>query len=290
MALFFNISKNLAQSSLASSYTAGDSTITLQTGDGAKFDAPNFVIAFNSPPDFFVLVTGISGDVLTVQTTGFDGSTPVNEPVNTQITEVITFGVLQSLLLEGAGQVGPASGWTAVNMGSSSIIDGFNGRVILQLQDASSLQWRILEKSTPSTPYHVVMKIRSVQFAVNVQDAGLYFYDGTKLMGIEYLSSSSIGLVLRVQKMNSVTSDNSTAASSSTILSTVPYGLWLRIGNDGTNVTFDYSIENGSWINMFSEAVGTFITPTKFGFGGMSATSGAAPAFMVSAEALQITP
>jgi hypothetical protein len=96
----YNIDKNLAQSSLVSPYTAGDTTITLQTGDGAKFDSPNFVLAMGVPPEFFLKVTGKSGDVLTVDTSGFDGSTAVGLAAATPVTEVITSGVLKALLLQ----------------------------------------------------------------------------------------------------------------------------------------------------------------------------------------------
>ena len=94
----FNISKNLAQSSLASGYTAGGSSITVQSGDGSKFDAANFVVAIGNPPQYFLEVTAKSGDTFTVNTSGFDGSTPVSVASGTQVTEVITAGVFQDLL------------------------------------------------------------------------------------------------------------------------------------------------------------------------------------------------
>jgi hypothetical protein len=104
----YNISKNLAQSTLASSYAAGATTITVQTGDGAKFDAAPFVIALNNPPDFFLEVTAVASDTFTVDTSGFDSSTPINEASNVQVTEVITAGVLQALLAAASPVLGTA--------------------------------------------------------------------------------------------------------------------------------------------------------------------------------------
>lgn len=96
------IDKNLAQSTLAAGYTAGNSTITVQTGDGAKFDSPTgsqaIMLALNDPPDYFLICTGRSGDVLTVQTTGAEGTTAISEAANCKVTQVITAGVFQALL------------------------------------------------------------------------------------------------------------------------------------------------------------------------------------------------
>ena len=50
---------------------------------------------------------------------------------------------------------------------------------------------------------------------------------------------------------------------------------WLR--NDGTDLYFDYSLDGANFINLWSEAVGSFITPTQYGFGGISDTSGGQP-------------
>jgi hypothetical protein len=102
----FQISKNLAQSTLASGYTAGNTTITVQTGDGAKFESSgNFVVAIGNPPQFFLKVTGVSTDTFTVDTSGFDGSTAVSVGAATSVTEVITAGVLQALLTAQGGMV-----------------------------------------------------------------------------------------------------------------------------------------------------------------------------------------
>lgn len=101
----FNYTKNLAQSSLAAGYTAGNTTLTVQTGDGSKFDTAPFVVAIDNPPQFFLQVTNVSGDTLTVDTSGFDGSTAVSVSAATPVTEVISAGVLQSLLLGAGGTV-----------------------------------------------------------------------------------------------------------------------------------------------------------------------------------------
>ena len=50
-------------------------------------------------------------------------------------------------------------------------------------------------------------------------------------------------------------------------------GLYARWRNNGTNLYADYSLDGSNWINFYSEAVGSFITPTSYGFGGLSVGS-----------------
>lgn len=124
----FQISKNLAQSSLASGYTAGNTTLTVQTGEGARFDTTHFVVAVDNPPAYFLEVTGRTGDVLTVDPGGYDGSSPVSVAANTKITEVITAGVLQSLLAGANPVLGTAkfsaAGGTIASLVTTGAISG----------------------------------------------------------------------------------------------------------------------------------------------------------------------
>ena len=53
--------------------------------------------------------------------------------------------------------------------------------------------------------------------------------------------------------------------------------IWIQLRNDGTDLYFDYSLDGANFTNLWSEAVGSFITPTQYGFGGLSVTAGALP-------------
>jgi hypothetical protein len=46
-----------------------------------------------------------------------------------------------------------------------------------------------------------------------------------------------------------------------------------RLADDGATLTFAYALDCRTFTTIFSEAVGTFITPTKYGFGGLNADS-----------------
>ena len=89
---------NLASSTLASSYTAGDSSITVATGDGAKFPTTgNFTVAVGQPPNFFLQCTARTDDTLTVDTSATEGTTAANASSATAVTHVITAGVLDGI-------------------------------------------------------------------------------------------------------------------------------------------------------------------------------------------------
>lgn len=182
---------------------------------------------------------------------------------------------------------GPLSNWTWVNQTSNSVTASAtdaNGVVSITIPDCSTLNWRLLTKSVASTPYSYIGYFRHVTFNKNSQTTGMYFYDGTKLMGLELLSQANANIWLRVEKLTNVNTDNSTVANLgqsggafTTPLqpSTLQSGVWLRLRNDATDIYFDWSLtgSKGDWFNLYSEAVGSFITPTKVGFGGVSVTS-----------------
>ncbi len=178
---------------------------------------------------------------------------------------------------------GPLSGWTGVNTGANWTQTDVGGSINLVITRNASLNWRLITKTQPATPYKRVIFMSGIAPYQASSTLGAYFYDGTKLMGIEVLvqgltaTGLSGGLVpvctLRVEKINSVTSDNSTAASITGIGALMVSGIWLRLGNDAVNVSFDWSLDGVVWNNLFSEAIGTFITPSKYGVGGVCAAT-----------------
>ena len=179
----------------------------------------------------------------------------------------------------GAGApAGKVSDWTGVNTGANWTATDSAGSIYIKITTNSSLNWRLLTKVVPATPYTIDIFWRSYEAVVSAQNTGVYFYDGTKLMGLEALALSGV-YYLRVEKMTNVTTDGSTAASlnggsSVNLMGPWAGGLCGRLSNDGATLTFAYSMDCRIFSTLFSEAVGTFITPTKFGFGGLSQAAG----------------
>lgn len=183
-----------------------------------------------------------------------------------------------------------------VNQGSSAVVQtaGSGHPIMITIPTDASLNWRGRSLAQPSTPYKLTVYIRSDELQ-NVSGAastmGIYFYDSTKMMGIEFLNLAGGGLLwcnqIRVEKMANVTTDTGTSA-------TLPAGggacspvsgggnafpqgyggFFLRIKNDGSTLTFSYGFDGDNFIDLYSESVGTFITPTKIMFGGLNLNNG----------------
>lgn len=166
--------------------------------------------------------------------------------------------------------VAPVAGWTGVNTASlwTQADSGGGGHFTI---GSSGLNWRGLSKAQPSTPYSVTAFWTGFQSTGNTSGTGLYFYDGTKLMGIELLQ----GNLFRVEKITNVTTDSGTAASFTGFKGApdLGAGIWARITNSGANLTFSWSADGVSFTTLFTEAIGTFITPTHYMIGGVQAGS-----------------
>ena len=61
--------------------------------------------------------------------------------------------------------------------------------------------------------------------------------------------------------------------------------IWVQLRNDGTDLYYDFSFDGTNFINFYTETVGFFITPTMYGFGGLSETAGGVPYVMSDALA-----
>lgn len=143
----------------------------------------------------------------------------------------------------------------------------------MTIPSASSLQWKLLTRSAPATPYSVVAFIRFAQFPNNNSStSGLYFYSASsgKLIGLETITQLNIQNV-RVERITSVTADNSTVYAQSGGGAFCYGGAWARITNDGSSLYFDLSYDGINWTNLYSESVGTYITPDHVGWGGIDA-------------------
>jgi len=203
----------------------------------------------------------------------------------------------------GGGATVPAlSSFTWVNQspssGSSSARQTVaSGPIEMTIHDGVSvLQWTLLTVAAPSTPYKLTVNMRGYQPSGSADGSnsatfGVYFYDGTKLEGWEMLLQASGAMRARVEKITNVNADGSTAFNGSGAgVTIVNAGLlnmpamsnWWQLRNNGTTMYFDYSVDGANYINAFSEAVGTFLTPTNIGFGGLSITSAAQPNIVVN--------
>jgi hypothetical protein len=167
------------------------------------------------------------------------------------------------------------SAFTWVNQGSDTTSNNGNS-IMVSIPSVGSLSWGILKKTAPVAPWSVADYTKAAMVSSgNAQDVGLYLYDGTKLLGIEVLVQGRP--ILRIERINNVTTDNSTVFTQSfgaTDFFQWPNpmtgGMFVRWRDDGTTLFADYSLDGSNWFNLYSEAVGAFITPTAYGFGGLN--------------------
>lgn len=188
------------------------------------------------------------------------------------------------LVLSGGGgsvyTVPKVADFSWVNQGSSVAADGLDQLVLHIPDDNTTLNWRGMFKSQPSTPYNVVMFVRTWQARAASQATGMYFRDssGGGWMGIELLTQNSVNS-LRVQRVTNPTTSGSTQTTIAwDAMWSVPEDrLCLRLRNSGSNLYWDYSPLGDVWVNVYSEAVGATLTPNQVGFGGVCVTSTVAP-------------
>ncbi len=181
---------------------------------------------------------------------------------------------------------GPVAGWTGVNTGADWTATDAGGSINAQIIRNGSLNLRGLVKAQPSTPYTVTCFMKA-QAIVGSQSAGLCFYDGTKLIAIEWVFGSTP--VLRVQRWTNSTSASTTVFTLNNFAgfgNALYGGGFLRIGNTGANLTFDWSLDGIVWTNVYTEAVGAFLTPTHYGFEGVNITTTAGDPLTLSVQSV----
>jgi hypothetical protein len=164
--------------------------------------------------------------------------------------------------------------FTQVNFQSGTTVGTAGGNIFMTIPFQSSLNWQLLKQTTNpgSAPWSVQAFIASTpNSAASSTTAGLYISDGTKLAGMELLNGST----LRLEHMNSVTSDSGTVTSVS-LPALYSQGQYYRICDSGTTIYYETSMDGANWFTLpsFSETVGSFITPTQVLVGGVSVTAG----------------
>ncbi len=173
----------------------------------------------------------------------------------------------------GGGGTIPTSGWTARH---SPIWEDFSPqRISLCYPDGSGLNWRILTQTLGgATTYTFKATVRIIPpVPVNSSVAGLYLFDGTGLIGFEMINQGAGAQRVRVERMNSVTSDNSTVAGPTVGL--VTDTMELKIVKDATHRTFYYANGPGAtYTQYYQEAFNAFMTETDVGFGGLNTGTG----------------
>lgn len=100
--------KSGASSTLGSTYTSGDTTLTVATGEGSKFASPTagqfFFVRISNPSGAYAIrkCTGRSGDVLTLSGAATSNTTDANGTVGWAVDEVVTAEAIDQLKADAA--------------------------------------------------------------------------------------------------------------------------------------------------------------------------------------------
>lgn len=168
--------------------------------------------------------------------------------------------------------------WTWRNQGGASAAVS-NGRVLLTGTSQSGVQWRIVEQNAPSTPWTVTAKLVGQIFGANFASAGLVVVDSVSGRLIRWGPSWDVPWKSMVTRYTSVT-----AWSAHSFSSTFGFGhvspAYLRIADDGTNLTFWWSGDGLTFTRVYSEGRTAFLTNAadKIGLGVHSEGSPPIPA------------
>lgn len=142
---------------------------------------------------------------------------------------------------------------TWLNQGSATEGDGATGLFINLPSGTGANRASRYTSSVPATPYSITALVALTSGGgdgTNNPIAGLGWTDGTQLHEIQLVQAGSVMPFLQVAKCTSSTAGQSTDFSKEAPLFTSI--LWLKIADDGTNVSFGYSSDGVNFITAFS--------------------------------------
>jgi hypothetical protein len=266
---------NKIETTVASAYTAASGTLIVASDTG--FPATGtFRIRLANAEGTILRVDSRVGTTLTVTVEVDDG----DAAVGVAATIVLTAGAIAQLKTDVGGGGGGGGGWwptfvpqdmtgfTWVNQGGASISFA-NAISLLDIPAAGGTNLRALVDTAPATPYVVTAALIIRTFRTNNNAIGLVFREsGTGQLMILQVASIAASLVISVAKYNDPTSFNSGVASHDYTGAIIPTPLFLRLEDDGTDITFSYSWDGWNFVEIFTETRSTFLPPDQIGIGG----------------------
>jgi hypothetical protein len=113
-----------------------------------------------------------------------------------------------------------------------------------------------LFKLAPAAPYTITALIAATRNSSSFNAVGLGWYDGSnKLHALGYVLNGGGVPFFQIQRWNSPTSFASTELSSA--LNGFSQPIWLRIADDGTNISFSFSQDGANFLNLETVAKST---------------------------------
>ena len=136
---------------------------------------------------------------------------------------------------------------TWINQSTATAADTAAG-IAITSQTAAGGVLNALSKAAPATPYSFTALALYAGTGANYNNVALGWYDGTKAVTVNLIPGSGMW----VMAWASATSYTTSLAN---LGGPAPYHMWLKIKNDGTNLSFLYSMDGVNFLTLYSATV-----------------------------------
>lgn len=284
---------NNATTTLSSSITSSATSISVASASAFP-STGNFRLLCGTE---IMLCTAVSGNTFTV-VRGQEGTTAASQTSGTTISQIVTLGSFTrsriddfhlsygsqppvGRLYDASGNVLTSSSFSIVNNVSATITDAADGTIVARVPAQSGTNNNnvvSLLRTIPSTPYSLVAALQYMFVPHNFGTfrTGLTISDGTKFLCSNVYLGSSGPACAEISEYSSATSSPSPADYLDSLLYQSLY-LWLKIADDGTNLTFYRSPDGQNWLEDFQVGRTSYLTPAYVGLFLDNATQVASP-------------
>lgn len=166
------------------------------------------------------------------------------------------------------------SNWSWANQGTATATDIPGGGIYLltttHVGDDNKLLLRTL-----SPPYTITCGFKAMIADINNSRTGIYLYD-TVSTKVEMFG---LGEARNYRVSTWATPTSSGSNVTGLVFCNLPDIIWLRIFDNSTTRKFLISVDGVNWIQIYSEATNTFLTPNRVGI-GVDTNNATFPGFM----------
>lgn len=164
-----------------------------------------------------------------------------------------------------------AASWTWENQDTSSSVDLPAGGVSL-LSKPNGAECNCLVQTIGSPPYTITAALLTGRGIVSFARNGIILYNSTsgKAVSWGWIGTNQMDVSQWPSLTNLSPSQQYRNSDSCIVVSDLE---WWRIQDDGTNRKYYWSLDGTAWIQFYSEATATYISPSHAGFFGNSYTS-----------------
>lgn len=162
-----------------------------------------------------------------------------------------------------------SANWTWQNQSTATIADIGNG--VQMTVPVGAAGYNKILQALHAAPYDLIAAIVYKAIPESFSGFGLFIRDSVTGNYIIFAYLDNTGGQWYVQQQTSADANFSTRSN---IGANNQYGLmWMRIKDDGTNVTYQFSADGYTWVVFYTEAHATYITPNQIGFFGTASTA-----------------